>query len=112
MTNNVLSNQEQAAHPKDKGVFLRHFFCSKDNDRLNNLEVTIVPGAQISQHIHDSSSEFYYVVRGAGEIFLGEAWYPIRAGDAMKAGQGVVHALRCVGNESLVLFSTFSPAIR
>ncbi|MCL1879044.1 MAG: cupin domain-containing protein [Actinomycetia bacterium] len=91
---------------------MKHFFCKEDNDRLNNVEIHIVPGYQIAPHSHDDSSEFFYVVSGCGEFLDDGEWRPITKGDAFKAPQGVTHAIKNTGTEALVLFSTFSPAIR
>ncbi len=45
-------------------------FSDIDDHRLNNLEVTILPGFQISPHIHADSTEFYYVVTGTGKFLV------------------------------------------
>jgi mannose-6-phosphate isomerase-like protein (cupin superfamily) len=99
-------------HPREKGVTLKHFFNSTDNDRLNNLELTLQPGSQVSEHIHESSTEFYYVVSGSGECLSEGEWVSVKAGDAFKAPVGEVHALRNPGSVPFVLFITFSPANR
>ena len=112
MSDKILGTGEFVNHPKEKGVYLKHFFSSADNDRLNNLEVKIEPGCQISQHVHDNSSEFYYVVDGSGEFFIDGQWKSVKKGDAMKAPTGEEHGLKNTGNELLVLLSTFSPPIR
>lgn len=101
-----------AKHPTQEGVFMKHFFSSADNDRLNNLEVNIVPGYCINPHVHEESSEFFYVVSGQGEFLDDTEWKPIKKGDAFVAPKGMNHGIKNVGNETLVLFSTFSPATR
>jgi mannose-6-phosphate isomerase-like protein (cupin superfamily) len=112
MGNNVKIDASFVKHPTQEGVFMKHFFSKDDNGRLNNLEVNIVPGYQIAPHTHEESSEFFYVVRGQGEFLDDTEWNPISAGDAFKAPLGMTHAIKNTGNETLVLFSTFSPAIR
>ncbi|MGL4393155.1 MAG: cupin domain-containing protein [Fusobacteriaceae bacterium] len=103
---------EFVKHPSNDGVFMKHFFSKADNDRLNNLEVIIVPGFQIAPHVHDDSTEFYYCVSGEGEFLDDKEWIKIKSGDAFKAQKGVTHALKNTGCEPLKIFSTFSPAIR
>ncbi|MGE5626899.1 MAG: cupin domain-containing protein [Solirubrobacterales bacterium] len=111
--NTILNDEvEFIKHPKEEGVFMKHFFSSNDNDRLNNLEVKIEPGYQISSHIHDNSSEFYYVVSGEGEFLNNGNWEPFKKGAALKAPLGMEHGLKNTGNETLIVFSTFSPAIK
>jgi len=112
MTNNVKTDVELTKHPKYEGVFMKHFFCKDDNDRLNNFEINIEPGFQIAPHIHDSSSEFFYVVSGQGEFLDDTEWVAIKKGYAFKAPTNMTHAIKNTGSETLVLFSTFSPAIR
>ena len=112
MANNLITDAAFVKHATNEGVFLKHFFSKDDNDRLNNLEVCIVPGFQIAPHIHESSTEFFYVVSGQGEFLDDTEWRTVKEGDAFKAPQGTTHALVNTGNKALLLFSTFSPAIR
>lgn len=112
MSDNLKMDANFVKHPTQEGVFMKHFFCKEDNDRLNNLEVNIVPGFQIAPHIHADSTEFFYVVSGQGEFLDDNEWQCIKKGDAFKAPQGMTHSLKNTGNEMLILFSTFSPATR
>lgn len=112
MSDNFKMDTNFVKHPTQEGVFMKHFFCKEDNDRLNNVEVNIVPGFQIAPHTHDDSTEFFYVVSGEGEFLDDSKWLCIKKGDAFKAPQGMTHSLKNTGNEMLILFSTFSPAIR
>ncbi|MGE5372977.1 MAG: cupin domain-containing protein [Solirubrobacterales bacterium] len=112
MSQNIKNNIEAVNHPKEQGVRMKHFFHSEDNDRLNNLEVTIASGCSISPHIHDNASEFYYVVSGVGEFLIDGEWRPVKSGDAMKAPIGSEHGLKNAGDQELIVFSTFSPPTR
>jgi quercetin dioxygenase-like cupin family protein len=98
-------------HPND-GVFLKPFFNKADTgDRLNNVEIIIVPGYEILPHNHPNSTEYFYVVSGEGEFQDNEGWHNIKPGDAFLAPDGVTHALKTKGNEPLKLFATFCPPI-
>lgn len=112
MANNLKTDAEFTKHPTQEGVFLKHFFGKEDNNILNNLEVYIIPGFQIAPHVHEDSFEFFYVVDGEGEFLDDTEWRAIKKGDAFKAPQGMTHGVRNTGREALLLFSTFSPAIR
>lgn len=112
MASNLKSDSVFAKHPTQEGVFIKHFFCKEDNDRLNNLEVYIIPGFQIAPHTHEGSSEFFYVVSGQGEFLDDKEWRSVKKGDAFKAPQGITHSIKNTGGEALLLFSTFSPATR
>jgi mannose-6-phosphate isomerase-like protein (cupin superfamily) len=113
MAKNIKLDAVFVKHPTQEGVFMKHFF-SKDetNNCLNNLEVNIVPGFQIAPHTHDNAGEFFYVVNGEGEFLDNTEWIPIRKGDAFQAPMGMTHAIKNIGRETLVLFSTFSPPIK
>ncbi|MDR0762806.1 MAG: cupin domain-containing protein [Campylobacteraceae bacterium] len=112
MANNFKVDAKFIKHPTQEGVFMKHFYGKDDNACLNNLEVNIVPGFQIAPHIHEESSEFFYVVSGNGEFLDDTEWKSIKQGDAFKAPQGMTHAIKNTGTKTLVLFSTFSPAMR
>ncbi|MDR1066566.1 MAG: cupin domain-containing protein [Clostridiales bacterium] len=113
MSDNVKTGAEFVKHPTQEGVFMKHFYGKDDTDgRLSNVEIHIVPGFQISSHKHDDSSEFFYVVSGTGEYMDNGKKTPIKSGDAFKAPAGVVHAIKNIGDETLRLFSTFSPPAR
>ena len=112
MSNNIKLDAVFVKHPTQEGVFMKHFFGKEDNDRLNNLEVHIVPGFEIAPHTHENSSEFFYVVSGQGEFLDNTQWVQIKKGSAFVAPKGMTHAIRNSGNETLVMFCAFSPAIR
>ena len=113
LAGNLKSDSIYVKHPTQEGVFMKHFYDGDGTDgRLNNLEVSIVPGFQIAPHVHDNASELFYVVSGSGEFLDDTEWRPIGKGMAFKAPQGMTHAIRNTGDETLILFSTFSPPIR
>jgi mannose-6-phosphate isomerase-like protein (cupin superfamily) len=112
MKGNIFEGAKYVKHPSFEGVFMKHFFSSEDNDRLNNVEVAIMPNFEISPHTHETSTEFFYVVQGEGEFLDKTEWRKIEKGDAFKAPTGMTHGIRNTGKKLLVLFSTFSPSIR
>ena len=113
MSANVKKEAVFVKHPTQEGVFMKHFFAKGETDgRLNNLEVNIAPGFQIAPHVHEDAGEYYYVVDGQGEFLDNVDWIPIKKGDAFKASMGITHGVKNTGDDTLVLFSTFSPPIR
>jgi quercetin dioxygenase-like cupin family protein len=106
----VMSNYEK--HPTYEGVYLKHFFNSEIDNRLNNLEVKIEPGFEISSHVHEEANEFFYVVKGSGMFLVDGEWEHVHQGEALLAPKNVEHGFKNTANESLVLFSTFSPPIK
>ena len=112
MERHIIKDAVFTKHPTQEGVFMKHFFSSQENDSLNNLEVRIIPNFMIAPHVHENSSEFFYVVDGEGEFLDNEEWKKIEKGDAFMAPQGMQHAIKNCGKSDLVLFSTFSPATK
>jgi len=113
MGNNMKRNAEFVKHPSSDGVFMKHFYGKEDtNGAFNNLEVNVMPGFSISEHVHDNSAEFFYVISGRGEFLDDKEWVPVKAGDAFKAPMGMRHAIRNNGDELLRILSIFSPPTR
>ncbi|MDR3258968.1 MAG: cupin domain-containing protein [Fusobacteriaceae bacterium] len=112
MKGNIIEAAKYVNHPSFNGVFTKHFFSSEDNDRLNNVEVVIMPNFEITPHIHETAIEFFYVVEGEGEFLDNTEWRKIEKGVAFKAPIGMTHGIKNTGKKPLVLFSTFSPSIR
>ncbi len=111
----MIKNAEKLSyeeHPVNKGVFLKHFFTKCENNRLNNLEVKIRKDSQIEPHVHESSNEFFYVVSGRGLAFFNKEWIEVKQGDCLMAKIGEEHGFKNEEQDDLVLFSTFSPAIK
>jgi hypothetical protein len=59
MSNNLKVDAKFVKHPTQEGVFMKYFYSKDDDACINNLEVNIVPGFQITPHIHENSSEFF-----------------------------------------------------
>ena len=113
MGENFKSDAEFVKHPTNEGVFFKHFFTkSETNECFNNMEVNFVPGFLTAPHIHDNSSEYFYVVDGSGEFLDNTEWVPIKKGDAFVAPMGMTHAVKNTGRTTLVMFSVFSPPIK
>ncbi len=111
MSKYVIKDTDFIDHPKDKGVFMKILFTSKQNDRLTNGEIKINPDSQVSLHTHDNTSEFYYIVEGVGEFHINGECNPVKKGDALMCPMGTEHGFKNTGREPLILFVTFSPAV-
>jgi len=99
-SDNIKFGASFSKHPDHEGVFVKHFFGKDSNDALNNMEVRIVPDFQVSPHSHDNSTEYFYVVEGEVEFGDGAEWLTVQKGDAFKAPQGMVHAIRNSGRQT------------
>jgi len=69
------------------------------------------PGEGLAAHIHPESEEVYYVIRGTGTVFLGDAREPVDVvGDtALFVPPGIVHGVENTGSEKLVIAFFVAP---
>ncbi|HET6404033.1 MAG TPA: cupin domain-containing protein [Candidatus Thermoplasmatota archaeon] len=73
-------------------------------------EATVPPGRATTLHRHARSEELYHLLRGEGEMTLGDEAFRVRAGDTVCISPGVAHRIRNVGPEPLVLLCCCAPA--
>lgn len=100
-------------HPVADGVFLKHYFAGSDNGGLfNNLLAKVEPGSALLPHVHEKQIETYYVVKGRGECLQEGKWIPVQEGDCCSTPMGKEHGFRNTGNETCIMFSTFTPPAR
>jgi mannose-6-phosphate isomerase-like protein (cupin superfamily) len=68
----------------------------------------LAPGQPDLQQPH-TEDEVYYVVRGSGQITVGDEVRDVRTGSVVFVGTGVPHRFHDI-TEELVLFVAFGPA--
>ena len=76
--------------PEERGVcgFRRRLVTAEDTDAAN---VTFLRIDDSKTHYHRTMTEFYYVLRGGGEIVLDGERTPIKEGDIVVIPPGVRH---------------------
>ena len=74
--------------------------------------VDVLPGQESSMHRHNLAETLLYFLDGAGEVLLGEEYeaVAVKAGDRLRIGKGVFHAVR-TGESSLRFLSVQAPPI-
>lgn len=78
--------------------------------KLTLGEVVLLPGQGHDRHNHPDAEEVLYVLSGSGEQMVADgAPYPVRAGDAIYIPQGVFHATRNTGWETMRLLAIYNP---
>lgn len=65
--------------------------------------VTIAPCDTVSDHVHHTSTEFYYVVEGQCRLVINEESYLLQPGDMFLTQPGDVHRLHNEADEPFVL---------
>lgn len=84
----------------------------KELIREGNLHLLIgffKPGESMKPHIHTVPEEIYYVLKGRGEMILGEERIPIEEGMAIYIPPNTKHAPFNTGEETLVIAFIHSP---
>lgn len=66
---------------------------------------TLIPGATIGLHTHDTSSEIIYILSGKGKILYDGVYEPLSAGSCHYCPKGHAHSLMNDSEEDLVFFA-------
>jgi len=69
------------------------------------------PGTEASNHHHDGTEHFMYVLEGRGTAFANEKPLPLRKGDIIHYDDRERHYLRSEGSEDLVFVEFFVPGV-
>lgn len=85
-----------------EGTFVAKIF----NDGLNKiLKGTLVPGASIGEHVHETSSEIIFVLSGEGTVIHNGTVEHIKASDCHYCKKGESHSLINDGAAALVFYA-------
>jgi mannose-6-phosphate isomerase-like protein (cupin superfamily) len=76
--------------------------CEHEKNIRMLAELTLPPGASIGPHRHDSETEYYIILSGAGTVTDKGADVPVKAGDVVVTGNGESHSIKNTGAEPLV----------
>ena len=71
--------------------------------------MTLQPGDEIGEEVHDDGDQFFRVEGGEGEILIDGNVSRIRADMAMIVPAGARHNVKNTGNEPLKLYTIYSP---
>jgi quercetin dioxygenase-like cupin family protein len=95
-------------HPRFKNIHMKGLLTSADNPLANISLVRVPVGAAVPRHLHDNEVETVYLVRGRGELLLGEERVSFNAGSVVAIPIGLEHELHNVGDEPLELLAFFT----
>lgn len=85
-------------------VHAKMFMCDNYKIVTSRLE----EGAHIGVHIHDTSCEINYVLRGNGVAFINDVVELLKPGTCHYCPKGSSHSIHNTGIEELVLFTVVS----
>lgn len=75
---------------------------------LNSFE----PGQEHAPHAHQGQDKLYLILEGSGLVQVGDQIERLSAGDAAFAPSGIVHSIRNLGPERLVVMAVLGPPPR
>jgi len=101
---------------KDKSL-IREFFhplhkTSKQRPKDIPFSIalaTVKPGQKTLRHIHETSTEFYYITRGVGIIQLNAKKEPIEENTLIHIPAKTKHTVTNTGNEDLLILCICNP---
>lgn len=96
------------------GVVSRQLLNSENSEskRVTITEVHLEAGAVQPRHVHKSSEQIWYAVKGKGQLLLdNDAVKDFNAGDVARFADGDVHGLNNNSDNEFVYISVTSPPI-
>ncbi len=88
-------------HGGDKEARAKMF--SDENGKI--MYGTLIPGASIGVHCHETNSEIVYVIQGEGKVLYDGVWEKVSAGTCHYCPKGHTHNFVNDGEEDLIIFS-------
>lgn len=96
------------------GVISRQILNPENSEsrRVTITEVHLEPSAVQPRHVHETSEQIWYAIRGKGILLLADdREEPFSAGDAVRFCDGDIHGLLNSSKEEFVYISVTSPPI-
>lgn len=82
------------------------------SERVTITEVHLVPGASQPRHIHETSEQIWYAIKGIGRLLLDDdIEKEFKAGDVVRFEDKDVHGLLNDGEGEFVYISVTTPPI-
>jgi mannose-6-phosphate isomerase-like protein (cupin superfamily) len=78
----------------------------------HNLQLVLMsidPGEEIGEEVHDDRDQFFRIEAGEGEILIDGVTHRVKGDDGIIVPQGARHNVRSVGKEPLKLYTIYGP---
>lgn len=76
---------------------------------LQLVLMTIQPGDEIGEEVHDDRDQFFRIEAGTGEVWIDDVCNPVQADDGIIVPQGAKHNVKAIGDEPLKLYTIYGP---
>lgn len=83
---------------------------TSDIELCSLAEEVLPPGASVGRHHHLATEEVYYILRGTGQMTVGDETRAVNGGDAIYIPRHTTHTLTNNGPEPIVLLLVCGPA--
>jgi len=91
---------------EDNADFRRVLYTGKN---LQLVLMSIEPGGEIGEEVHDDRDQFFRVEGGEGELVIDGVTHRVKADHAMIVPAGACHNVKSVGTEPLKLYTLYGP---
>ncbi len=72
--------------------------------------MSLLPGEEIGSEVHPENDQFFRFEAGSGKVVINNTEYEVSDGDAVIVPKGSTHNVINTGEESLKLYTIYSPA--
>jgi len=76
---------------------------------LQLVLMTILPGEEIGEEVHDDRDQFFRIEAGEGEVSIDGKVHMVKADDGIIVPQGARHNVSATGKEPLKLYTIYGP---
>ena len=77
--------------------------------KLQLVVMTLKPGEEIGEEVHDDGDQFFRVEEGEGEVLIDGKRSRIKSGDAVLIPAGARHNIVNSGKKSLRVYTLYAP---
>lgn len=76
---------------------------------LQLVAMTIGPGEEIGEEVHEDRDQFFRFEQGRGEVWIDGVCHQVAGDDGVIVPQGARHNVKCTGDEPLRLYTIYGP---
>ena len=76
---------------------------------LQLVAMTLQPGDEIGEEVHDDRDQFFRIEAGEGDIWIDGTCHKVKADDGVVVPQGARHNVVSTGDEPLRLYTIYGP---
>lgn len=91
---------------EENGLFRKVLYTGHN---LQLVLMTIRPGEEIGEEVHDDRDQFFRIEAGEGDISIDGVVHRVKADDGVIVPQGARHNVVCAGDEPLKLYTIYGP---